>query len=788
MNRMKYSSKYSYFLVIIHVLFLSMDARAQESILLDGKEYVQVDSVWHVKYLGELFRVDESVITVKWKSGIAPFAINTFLNNNGAVVVRSNILGYADVKILPQSNIIEVVRNFINSGLVEHAEPNTFGRWASSTPPNDPYFSTKQWHLNQANGYHIDALEAWEYTTGSPSVVAAVIDNGIDWRHEDLGKGTDSYENIWLNANEDAWSNPNDPTTGNGVDNDGNGYIDDWKGWNFYTGTNNSIGVAFHGTAIAGIIAGKTNNNKGISGVAGGWNNPGVKLVSIVIGGSFGPETALADDAILYAVSKGAKIINMSFKVSQTSAINTALEYAYNSGCILVAAAGNRNDPYVPCNVWYPASHPYVIAVAGVKKNGTPYPSCSTPASDSLVNISAPAGGTLLIDPDDYALFSTKPNNEYGVVPGLGGTSYAAPQVVGATALLLAVNPTLAPQQIRCILERAVDDMGDPGHDPVFGWGRLNVARALQTIIVKLNSPVNGSFGSTTQTLTWNTVYGATSYRVQVATHHSFSNPVFDQSGITSTSITVAGLSNNTTYYWHVRADNALCNVSTWSQTWSFTACVSPPPAPQLTGSAVKVTQPDGTIISYPKLDWTSVGCNITYKLYSGMSELPEDCIVEAVGSGIYSGPATSYTDYLMPLGSNGLYVCYGVVAVAIIDQSSSPLSNTVLYRTRINWKQGEALVSHEAASPPTEIALASNHPNPFNPHTTIKYSLPKPLHVKLVVYDVFGREVRTLVDQFQDAGLKSVYFNANDLSSGIYFYRLMADKFTEVKKMLLMR
>ncbi len=425
---MKTNLRFICFLAIAF-LFFRIVTTAQESVVLNGRSFVKVDSAWHIEYLGERFKVDETSITVKWKHGVDSADIDAFLTKLGAVVVRSNILGYVDLRIPRRGDFIPMLTRFITSDLVEIAEANSFGRLLTGPPPpapqfpNDPY-QTDQWYLNQTNDVDIDVNEAWGYTTGSPSVVVAVLDNGVDWRHEDIGRGSDNYQNVWLNPGEDAWSDPNDPTTGNHIDDDGNEYVDDWKGWNFYTGTNSTDAQSGdHGTFIAGIIAGKLNNNKGIAGIAGGWNGPGVRIMSVVISSGFLVSSEYQDDAILYAVNRGARVINMSFWVTPGAALNAALDYAYDNGCVLFACAGNASGEV--CEVWYPANYPKVIAVSGMEKDVTPFSGLHyTPSG--VLSISAPAGSNLANPPDSIKkIFSTKPRNTYGYI--LGGTSLAAP-------------------------------------------------------------------------------------------------------------------------------------------------------------------------------------------------------------------------------------------------------------------------------------------------------------------------------------------------------------------------
>jgi len=129
--------------------------------------------------------------------------------------------------------------------------------------PND-LFRSSQWYIEK-----IKADKAWEISLGASSVIVAVIDYGFHWQHEDLGKDVDGYENVWLNER-DIWNNSEIPSSGDKIDNDGNGFVDDFKGWDFINGSNDVRKSIDHGTMVAGIIGAKTNNLKGIAGIAGG--------------------------------------------------------------------------------------------------------------------------------------------------------------------------------------------------------------------------------------------------------------------------------------------------------------------------------------------------------------------------------------------------------------------------------------------------------------------------------------------------------------------------------------
>jgi hypothetical protein len=644
-------------------------SNAQIEEYLNGSKYIKSEGKWYAVYGDDKSLVYDSVITVKWKPGISKKIIEDFNLKEGATIIRENILGFVDLKVNGAEDIFTVLKKYLHSGIVEIVEPSTFGVFGSLFT-NDTYFGN-QWYLNHI--YDINAPEAWGISTGSPSVIVGILDSGTDWLHEDIGMGTDGYQNVWVNTI-DTWSDPNNRTSGDSIDNDSNGYIDDYKGWNFIDNNNDTRATGDgHGTIIAGLIAAKTNNHKGVAGVAGGWGSPGVRLLITKISPrQQAPRSDVIDDAILYAVNNGAKIINMSFTFpAPIQSIDAAINYAYNNGCVLNALSGNTS-PNSICNIQYPACHPYVIAVSGTMKDGSAFPSCgrSNQYCPDSVNISAPAGRLSQVF-TDWWIFTTKAPNTYGW-NDYGGC-YSTALVSGVAALVLSVRPDLTPAQVKCVLEQTATDSGTPGWDSKFGWGRINAYRALQAIIIKLISPLNNSNGSIPQTLVWNQLYGAASYSVQVATDINFTNPIFNESGITSTSVEAEGLIENTDYYWHVRADNSICGVTpVWSETWEFTA-----------------------------LDLRKIALQ--------------------------------------------------------------PNKNK-----------------------PTSFSLSKNFPDPFNPITKIKYSLPEEASVTLKVFDILGREIATIVDEQKLAGLHEVDFSGTNLPSGVYFYKIQAGKFMDVKKMIL--
>ena len=297
---------------------------------------------------------------------------------------------------------------------VLYAEPNYV--ITASSVPNDTSFSNL-WALNATNGVDINAPEAWDISTGSASVRVGVLDSGIDYNHPDLAG------NIWSNPNESL----------NGRDDDGNGFVDDVRGWDFADHDADPMDVLGHGTHVAGTIGAKGNNGRGITGV--NWN---VSLVPLrVLGADGSGSTADAANAIVYARSIGVTVINMSFGGPYYSRM-MAEAIGSSPNTLFVAAAGNNNSdndvtPSYPCNLAWEN----VLCVAATNSSGER-------ASYSNYGLSTVDLGA----PGSY-IYSTVPGGNYA---WYSGTSMAAPHVAGAAALLSAAAPAAGSSQLKTAL------------------------------------------------------------------------------------------------------------------------------------------------------------------------------------------------------------------------------------------------------------------------------------------------------------------------------------------------
>jgi len=355
-------------------------------------------------------------------------------------------------KIDPQKLLIELQAN----PAIEIAQLNHVYRIHQL--PDDPRIS-EQWYIEKI---HLD--QAWNKTYGDPNVLIGIIDTGIDYNHEDL------HTNLWINPGEDLNGNGLiEPSDFNGIDDDNNGFVDDIHGWDFTDAPhfpdggdyrerdNDPIDEHGHGTNVAGIVAAVANNSLGIAGVA-----PNCRMMNLRAGTSQGllEEDDVAS-AIIYAVDNGARIINMSFgDVATSQMLRDVCQFAYQSGVVLIASAGNSQS----AEVHYPSGFSETISIG------------ATTEEDYLAGFSN-YGATVDLVAPGVSLLTTAKDNQYKT---FSGTSAAAPVVSGVAGLILSLRPQLSNQDVRNILVSSTDDIGETGWDQYYAAGRLNAERALQ--------------------------------------------------------------------------------------------------------------------------------------------------------------------------------------------------------------------------------------------------------------------------------------------------------------------
>ena len=359
--------------------------------------------------------------------------------------------------------------------------------------PNDPDFS-KQWHLNQSNDHDMDAPEAWEIEDGNENIIVAILDTGVRYYHKDLGGANASSSspeaargNMWIN-----WAEKNGQ---DGVDDDNNGFVDDWIGWDFVDGVNGYPGeddttpdndprdFNGHGTHTSGIVGAINNNGYAVASAAGGYLNGsqtetgnGVKIMALRIGysGTFFiweqgyVSMDFAADAFYYAADNGAKIASCSWGSSNSGGLGDAIDYflAGDQRLIFKSAGNNDNE-----DTDYMTGRSDIIAVAATDANDK---KASFSSYGTWVDISAPGDNiySTYHDHDD-------PNTDY--VASLSGTSMAAPNAAAVAALIWSKHPDWSASQVKQRLFDSADPIDDLNstYAGKLGAGRVNAYNAV---------------------------------------------------------------------------------------------------------------------------------------------------------------------------------------------------------------------------------------------------------------------------------------------------------------------
>lgn len=297
--------------------------------------------------------------------------------------------------------------------------------------PNDPEFSRQFGLHNDGSqggdpGADMGMAKAWQLSQGSKDILIGVLDTGIDAQHPDL------QDNIWHNPGESGLDENGQDRRSNGIDDDQNGYVDDWRGWDFIDNDNDPNDEIGHGTHVAGIIAAQGNNGIGITGV--NWQ------ASLVPGKIFkrGVQTdeATIVRGIEYFTRIGVKVSNNSWGGNSTSPLmEEAVRQTEAAGILFIAAAGN-GTVNVDLEPDYPGAYDFknIVVVA------------ATDRQDQLGNFSNFGVKTVDVAAPGVDIYSTLPNGQYG---SRSGTSMAAPFATGMAALLMGIYPHETPTQIK---------------------------------------------------------------------------------------------------------------------------------------------------------------------------------------------------------------------------------------------------------------------------------------------------------------------------------------------------
>jgi subtilisin family serine protease len=438
--------------------------------------FIRLPASAGVQSLPAAYRADQ--ILIQPKTGISLATLNDFHRaRNGEVLHTFNGMGRLQVLRVPKGETVtSLIAQYQKSGLVEFAEPDYIGQLFSTTPNDPKFLDGTLWGLNTNS-----APQAWDVLTSASNIVVAVLDTGVRYTHEDLA------------AN--MWSNPNDGS----------------HGWNAINGNNDPSDFGTHGTMVTGVLGAVGNNGKGVCGVA--WrlqimagacfNSSGLGNVSDVI------------TCLEFARTNGAKIINASWGFTNSLALSNAMVSLQSAGIVVVAACGN-STANIDVSPTYPASYALdnIVSVASTSRADI----LSSFSNYGITNVDLAAPGEQI-----YSTFPATDSFYYMDNPG--GTSYSAPYVAGACALLMAQYPADTYRDTITRLLGSVDSLPSLAGKCRTG-GRLNVFKALRTIHVAAISigssapfqlSVSGGLNrtcvveATTNLLTWSPVFTNTS-------------------------------------------------------------------------------------------------------------------------------------------------------------------------------------------------------------------------------------------------------------------------------------
>jgi subtilisin family serine protease len=370
----------------------------------------------------------------------------------------------------------------------------TIGVHPLYAPPNDGNFGV-QWHLNQTSDKDIDAPEAWDIQNGDPAKIVAVLDSGVRYYHKDLGGANTSTANTAGTAG-NIWINTAEQNGVAGTDDDGNGFVDDWVGYDFVsaaiatcwagedcTGADNDPrDFNGHGTHCSGIVAALNNNGYAVASPAGGFGNgtltatgDGARVMCLKIGHSAQSGASevgyvrmdYAASALQYAANNGARIASCSWGSSNSGGIAAACDYFLAAGGLIFKAAGNANTATAD----YMCSRTDVYSVAALDQTDK---KASFSSYGSWVDISAPGVSI-------YSTYHDHNADATDYVAALSGTSMATPLVAGCAANLWSQFPTWTAAQVWERLRTTAENVDAANATFVgqLGAGRVNLHRAL---------------------------------------------------------------------------------------------------------------------------------------------------------------------------------------------------------------------------------------------------------------------------------------------------------------------
>lgn len=462
-------------LVSLSVFLLPYVVCSQTQYQVNGRVLVKVDGHYYDVTYPDSLKVVEHCITVKFKKGQKTTGATNLIQTYNLKLPQEPLNDYYDFELPEDADVISMTNSLLSEGTVDKVYLNHYIPFCW-TFPNDPGSSSQS--LNIFSLWYYDLLniiDVWDITTGNPAIKVAIIDAGCDWDDADLIDPGISYDLVHQTTNVTPGFHP------------------------------------CHGTEMTSIIAARTNNNTEICGIAGGWGNtPGVSVMMVKISDSDEIESQYSDDAVLYAATHGAHIINMSWGNYNWfyQPLDDEINNAYAMGVTMFASVGNTdnvetNDPVYDLICW-PASHEHVIAVGGTNQYDERWVNSGGAGSsfNGQTEISTVSGGT---ENDPLGMFVI--SNTNNILYDQWMTSGASATASAIAGLMLSVNPCLTPDEIREILIQSCVKLGGynynwnpqkPGHSKELGYGRVDALTA-----VNLSNPLPGFTVNNNDEIVW---------------------------------------------------------------------------------------------------------------------------------------------------------------------------------------------------------------------------------------------------------------------------------------------
>ncbi len=361
-------------------------------------------------------RIRPGKIVVRFAPFVSAQAANMMLSQVGGRTSTENSKLRLKFVSVPAGRERSIATALNQRAGVEFAEPDFL--IAPTATPNDPLLGN-QWYIQK-----LAAPNAWNLATGA-GVTIAILDTGCDPAHPDLQSRYTS-------------------------------------GWNFYDNNNNWSDVYGHGTAVAGCAAGTGNNALGIAGVSWGSQIMPIRISDLQ---GYGSSASMAN-GLTWAGDRGARVANISYRVSTSQAVRTAAQYFMSKGGVVTISAGNQAE-YDPA-----PDNEFVLTVSATTSSDA---LSSFSNTGTIVDVAAPGSG----------IYTTARGGSYA---SYSGTSFSAPITAGVTALVISANPFLSGPQVQNIVKMSADDLGASGWDALYGYGRVNAVNAVN---LALGAPVD---------------------------------------------------------------------------------------------------------------------------------------------------------------------------------------------------------------------------------------------------------------------------------------------------------